>query len=608
MKRQLQLTWRVTALVTCSILFPTAARCASTVEVASRGRAAALAAQIRKTKLDSAVRKGSLRHYAAACLSEGVAAQGVGCLRDAVRQALPSKGRTALSERRLRSLGKASDALVLLLLAREKRLGPVPAPIADWLLGADDRLRLLVDTVSPDDNLGEVFRILGAIRLRDKDGADRFFRLALAIAVVWDQPRPPLHDQMGPVGPGKPASPVALFGYFRDLYSSNDARLAYARLSTPALVFVVDTPVPLSELKWARENVRGSASTWGRKFSEIRYDSRRLDAGQFSWPYGPYTLAAIRRRGGICADQAYYAVLTARAFGIPAMLFTGQGRRGGHGWLGFMKDAGKWEVDAGRYAVDKYATGYTVAPQTNLRMSDHDLALAYDRSLQTSRFDRAALLARLAAVCLDLERSDLALALAEQASESAPLYRAGWRVREQVLVHRDRPEELLELLDTEARVFRRFPDYMAGIRAAQAKLLRRLGRTDDAARVLRLAASRVKRKRDDLGRSLNVAQIQQAFENGDHAGALRKLERVLRDNRGEGEKVIPLVKLYLELTRTADRTHEAARFLKGYLTRMQNRYAKGWGQPVFLELLVRAYENDGDQRKAARLRKRIARD
>ncbi len=534
--------------------------------------------------------------------------QGVALLSDAIRKSLPPKGRTTLGERRLRSLGKTSDALVLLSLARDKRLEPVPASTTGWVLDADDRLRLLVDTLTPDDILGEVFGILGAIHRSDPDGADRFFRLALALAVVWDQPRPPLHGQMGPVGPGKPAGPVALFAYFRDLYSSSDARLAYERLSTPALIFVVDTPVPLSELQWARANVRGRASSWGRKYFDIRYDSPRLDAGQFSWPYGPYTLAAIRRHGGICADQAYYAVLTARAFGIPAMLFTGQGRRGGHGWLGFMKDEGKWEVDAGRYAYDKYATGYTVAPQTNRRMSDHDLALAYDRSLRTSRFDRAAMLARLAAVCLDLDRPDLALALGEQACESVPLYRPGWRIREHILVRRDRSEDLLDLLDAEARVFRRFPDYMAGIRAAQAEVLRRLGRTEDAARVLRQAASRVKRKRDDLGRSLKVAQIQQIFENGDRGGALRKLERLLRDNRDEGEKAIPLIKLYLELTRSANRTHDAARFLKGYLTRMQNRYSKGWGRPVFLELLVKAYENDGDERKAARLRKRIARD
>lgn len=579
-----------------------------TATVGKGATAADLAAAIQRTKLDFAVRRGLFRRFAAASLAEGRIEQGMALVTTVMRKSLPNPGHNTLSEKLLGNLGKTSDALLFLAIAHDQHLSsPPPGSLLTWLLATDERLRLVVDTLTSQDRLDRVFQILDSIHRRDPRGAEKFFRLALAIAVVWDQPRPPLHGQIGKPGPGKPAAPVELFEYFRDLYSSNDARLSYDKLSTQALILVVDTPVPLSELQWARQNVRGSASSWKRKFFDIRYDTPRLGAGRLVWPYGPYTLAAIRRHGGICVDQAYYAVMTARACGIPAMLFVGGGRHGGHGWLGYMKDEGKWEVDAGRYAAENYATGYTVDPQTNRRMTDHDVTLAYDRSLQTSRFDRAALFGRLAAVCLDFNRFELADALAKRACDAAPLYQLGWRIREELCRRRNKPRDLLDLLDAEATAFRRFPDTLTKIRAAQADILRKLGRGDDADRVLRQTGSRVKRKRDDLGRSLGVERITQQFDKGDRNGAIRNLERLLRSNRNEGEKVIPLVQLYLVLTRKTDRTHDAVRFLKGYLTRMQGRYQKGWGEPIFLNLLLKAYENDGDRRKADRLRKKIDR-
>ena len=79
---------------------------------------------------------------------------------------------------------------------------------------------------------------------------------------------------------------------------------------------------------------------FAKAFKSIQYDKPRLSAGVFSWPNGPYTLASISERGGICVDQAYFSSMSGKAKGIPTLTFVGQGSGGGHAWFGFLKGPG----------------------------------------------------------------------------------------------------------------------------------------------------------------------------------------------------------------------------------------------------------------------------
>jgi len=293
--------------------------------------------------------------------------------------------------------------------------------VATWLFGSDERFALLADTLSPRDNAPAVWWNLAQLHDHDPAGRTEYFELMLALAVVWDQPRRPLHGQMG--GSPLPFEPAltARYDYFKQLYASREARIPYARLNVDSLIFVVDTPVPLSELEWARKNVRGAAASWGQKFHAIKYNQLRVDQSVFDWPHGQYTLANIEARGGICVDQAYYAVLTARAWGIPAIFFAGPGRRGGHAWFAFLKGEDRWEMDVGRFEEDQYQTGFTVNPQTNERMTDHEIAYQCERALRRKSFERAQQLTRIAQILLAAGDAPNAIACARQARGAVPI-------------------------------------------------------------------------------------------------------------------------------------------------------------------------------------------
>ena len=65
-------------------------------------------------------------------------------------------------------------------------------------------------------------------------------------------------------------------------------------------------------------------------------------------PYKEYSFAEILKEGGICGDQSYFCVNTARAQGIPAMTIGGETDAGGHAWAGIKIDDDEWTTAIGR--------------------------------------------------------------------------------------------------------------------------------------------------------------------------------------------------------------------------------------------------------------------
>ena len=553
-------------------------------------------------------KRGLFRVYAVEALTRDETDRGLEQLARLFARELENQRAQRLAPSRMALLQKAADAALLLRFSHGRASRPLRRDVARWLFASDRRLSVFLETVTAQDDWENCRVLLETLYDNDAEGRDEFLNLILALAVVWDQPRPEMHGQMGGNRLPFEVDAVARYDYFKRLYASREAKLQYRDLSVIALTFVVDVPVPLEELQWALKNVRGSARMWKTKFSAIEYARERVARGEYQWQHGPYTLAAIRENGGICVDQAYYATLSARAHGIPALLFAGEGRRGPHAWFGYLKDRSHWDLDAGRYAYDRYATGSALNPQFNRPMTDHDLEYVCDRALRSARYAKAAGYGRLAAVLLGLDCLDTAAQSAEEALSLVRIYALPWQVLEEVLAKKDQPEELLALMDRQANAFRNFPDQLALIRQRQAELLTRLGREREAARLLERSENRLDRERDDLERFLGSEQVRLAMEKGDHKSARTKLEQLLRDQKNEGQKIMRLVQAYLELTRETGQTKEAARFLRNYVRALQRRYG---GNPrndtVFLRLLLQAYENDGDERNAERVSKKIER-
>ena len=72
----------------------------------------------------------------------------------------------------------------------------------------------------------------------------------------------------------------------------------------------------------------------GGAYSMIRYRMDRAALGKD--PYTNYTFQEILDEGGICMDQAYFAVNTAKCNGIPSAYVTGDGNRGPHAWVNLL--------------------------------------------------------------------------------------------------------------------------------------------------------------------------------------------------------------------------------------------------------------------------------
>ncbi|AKJ65558.1 hypothetical protein [Kiritimatiella glycovorans] len=461
-----------------------------------------------------------------------------------------------------------ADAVELLRLLEDHE---VPRDVPAWVLAEESRLRSLAGLVSEHDDRGRMWEIITRLYRHDPDRRDSFDRLIFAMAVVWDRTdRTPIHHQMGPRPPEYEARVAERYDYFRDLYASGGAEQNYADLSARDLVFVVDTPVPLEELYWARDRVEGRASKWGEKFHQISYDHDRLEAEQYDWPHGRYALDDIWRRGGICVDQAFFAVMTARAHGIPAIYFNAMGRSGGHAWFSYMKRPEEWELDVGRYENQFYTTGYAVDPQTDLRMKDHEIAYTCEHELHTDKFTWARRCSQVAELLVREDERGAALGLARRARELVDRYERPWDIELEILRERGDLDELQETLAAKAEAFRKYTDtYVEAVRA-RAGVLRETGGHERARELIRMLLSRVSDDgRDDLTRELGLELVRHTAARVGPVRAREDLEKMLEDQVEQGSKVFPLIEAYLKLTKESDQARAAFDFLIDYAAELR---------------------------------------
>ena len=86
------------------------------------------------------------------------------------------------------------------------------------------------------------------------------------------------------------------------------------------------------------------------------------------------------------------------------------------------------------------------------------------------------------------------------------------------------------------------------------------------------------------------------------------MESLLKDQKQEGQKLASLLDEYLKLTVDTRQTTEAVRFLKRYLATLDTLYGDSEkNRAIFLNIMLQALENDGDQEEAARVRKKLER-
>ena len=234
------------------------------------------------------------------------------------------------------------------------------------------------DAFGEDDFAPRVLLNLQSIWKSSPADYQEFRNLALAIAVVHDQPVPDSwpHRQVPPGDvPKALPEPHETFSSLVDAFRKGKLHQDPRTLDVSELKFLVDAPVTPADLDYIRNSPSRSKEMPPRAFDSISYDQGRVFKDSYVWPWGMYSLSSIRNHGGICVDQAYYSALSGKALGIPTIFFAGEGRDGGHAWVGYLKNHRNWDLNVGRHGEKNVATGVALDPQNWAPVTDHDIAM-----------------------------------------------------------------------------------------------------------------------------------------------------------------------------------------------------------------------------------------
>ncbi|MEM7394145.1 MAG: hypothetical protein AAF492_17540, partial [Verrucomicrobiota bacterium] len=235
---------------------------------------------------------------------------------------------------------------------------------------------LFLSRLRAEDDARNALKVLVSIYQAFPDVCRRYDRLAVALALVWDQPpgRDWPHAYVATASvPRGTETPLDRFKFYVRAHKAGKLLFDPRKLAVRDLVLMVDSPLPLSEMESGQKLKIKRPGDLVKIYSAVDYDRKRLDQKDAVWSDRPYTLSNIAQRGGICMDQAYMAWQTGKARGVPTILFSGLGRNGVHGWIGFMSVPGQWVLNAGRIQSQGYPVGRASHPQTRQPISDIEL-------------------------------------------------------------------------------------------------------------------------------------------------------------------------------------------------------------------------------------------
>jgi len=406
--------------------------------------------------------------------------------------------------------------------------------VAFQTLGDNSLLRrLFLENLRPEDNATAAVQILLQIQMTHPESIKELPCLAVAIALVFDQPFPrywPHHQVSHKLVPLEKGDPVRRMDQMTELQVARRYLTDLRDFTVSEMKFIVDHPLIDSEMEWARENVTASRSGYSKVFSSIRYDIPRFESNQLMWPYGTYLLSEIKSRGGICVDQAYFAAMTGKAKGLPTLYFSGQGDDGGHAWFGYMDSPGHWETDCGRYESQNYPVGNAVDPQTWKPISDTELIFLAKSRERSVGFQQAKL-------CTDLARTvvrDDASRWLNAALAFQPEFLPAWYLQGELLEERKAPPEgMSDFWSCFTKRFATFPDLRV---VGQEKLLefaKSRGDDQEVKSLSRQIQVQNRTRRFDLGIGSAAAEVGEKIESGNWGDAEAAFRKALREFKGQ---------------------------------------------------------------------------
>lgn len=222
--------------------------------------------------------------------------------------------------------------------------------------------------LTPADDAPASLAVLTHLRRTYPDVVPTALECAVAAAVVWDTP---IREGQSAAECQRQAAEI-----FRHITQKPKGYVTAAQLPWQVALYLMNSRVDAAQRTWAADK-QSLPQVWGKVFFDVAYDFSDFKRG--AWEGRPYTLENIRKFGGVCKDQAYYAAEVLRAQGVPTALCTGTSWRGEgfHAWVGYFQPAAKakWDFSSGRYPEHNFWSASIVDPQTGQTITDADVAL-----------------------------------------------------------------------------------------------------------------------------------------------------------------------------------------------------------------------------------------
>lgn len=412
-----------------------------------------------------------------------------------------------------------------------------PEILQTWI--ADSAFsEMFFSVLDADDYAPGVLWNLQEIQTAHPAEARAYQALAVAVAIVYDTQWPAFWPHHQVDAKRVPLATMPPAERFMAWVAANESRTLLGdlrRMGPEYLKFVVDAPLAESEFTWARKNAKFPRANFERAFSAVPYKFDRIKSQQFSWDRDAYTLEAILKRGGICVDQAYFAMIAGKARGIPTLFFTGQGSDGGHAWFGYLKSSDRWDMDAGRYENQNYATGFALDPQTWRPISDHDLRALAEGFRRTPAYAAARDDLVLAGLFEEQGNRDLADKATESALGVCPQMPEAWEARGRFLNASGAPPEARRALHEAAiRQFQNRRDQRTRHQEALAAIAREQGDSAAAEQLEKQIISSNRRLRSDLSVNAAAKRLDDLLEGGKTDDAFAEYRRLLNSLKTTG--------------------------------------------------------------------------
>lgn len=277
-------------------------------------------------------------------------------------------------------------AALALRLARDVQQLPFNEQ-ADWLKfckANPDLTATLVFLIKPGQKPAKVFAVLK--KLRDARGPmlEKYPSLAAAVCVDHAEVLKRGYENDISTAP----DPLSIF----DFYVNNEPRMFFGIRGVPAelLVWVVDTTASIDEMNWALAKYGGDKAV-GARFFDVKYDYDNFEKGTpKKVSQAGYNLPNLLRYGGICADQAYFAMEVAKSIGVPSAYAVGDSANSPHAWVGFLQAKGRtahWNFNVGRYPEYRGVRGEVMDPQTRQDIPDSYVSVLAEM-IGTRQIDR----------------------------------------------------------------------------------------------------------------------------------------------------------------------------------------------------------------------------